>query len=503
MSILLTILEISDKFQEASKPYNLQGGGSLMEDLNPVEIIKEGLGRYPLTPIIAETIKFILTNRYESLVIINEKGEIEFIDRPTEKFFDLSRGEAKGKKISELIPFSELPEVVSTGIPHIGKVLITKDRHTLISRFPLFRNGKVIGAFGRVILHSFEELERVKKEADQFRRDLINAERKIKSDYQATYHFDHILGISEKMKKAKELAKRMSKTSSDILIQGESGTGKEMFAHAIHNESKQKSYPFIKLNCPAIPIELAESELFGYERGAFTGAKQEGKPGKFELAEGGTIFLDEIGALPLSIQTKLLRVIQEREIERLGAKKVIKLNFRLITATNTDLKKLAEEGKFRFDLFFRLSKAILTLPPLRERREDIPIYVSHFLNILGKNFGAQIKRVSKDALELLNRYDWPGNVRELANILEQSFYNMKGTEMLDPEHLPEELKNNTMSSHLYQNVGRPLRNIVEEIERENISKTLEYYKGNKRKTAQHLGIQRSVLYLKIKKFGLI
>ncbi len=474
-----------------------------MENNNPIEIIKEGLGQYPLTPIIAETIKFILANRYEGLVIINKKGEIEFIDRPTEKFFDLSRGEAKGKKIQEIIPFSELPEVVSTGIPHIGKVLITRDRHTLISRFPLFRNGEVIGAFGRVILHSFEELERVKKEADQFRRDLLNAERKIKSDYQATYHFDHILGISEKMRKAKELAKRMSRTSSDILIQGESGTGKEMFAHAIHNESKQKSYPFIKINCPAIPIELAESELFGYEKGAFTGAKQEGKPGKFELAEGGTIFLDEIGALPLSIQTKLLRVIQEREIERLGGKKPIKLNFRLITATNTDLRKLAEEGKFRFDLLFRLSKAILTLPPLRERREDIPIYVFHFLNVLGRNFGTQIKTVSKDALELLTQYDWAGNVREVANILEQSFYNMRGTEILDPEHLPEELKKDTTHSHVYQNMGKPLRNIVEGIEKENILKTLDYYKGNKRKTAQHLGIQRSALYLKMKKFGLM
>jgi len=473
-----------------------------MEYIEPIEIIKEGLGSYPLTPIIAEAIKFILTNRYESFVIINEKNEIEFIDRPTEKFFDLSRGEAKGKKISEVIPFSELPEVVSTGIPHIGKVLITKDRHTLISRFPLFRNGKVIGAFGRVILHSFEELERVKKEADQFRRDLLNAERRIKSEYQATYNFDHILGISEKMREAKELAKRMSRTSSDILIQGESGTGKEMFAHAIHNESKQKSYPFIKINCPAIPIELAESEFFGYEKGAFTGARQEGKPGKFELAEGGTIFLDEIGALSLSVQAKLLRVIQEREVERLGGKKPIQLNFRLITATNTDLKKLAEEGKFRFDLFFRLSKAILTLPSLRERREDIPIYVTYFLKILNKSFNKRIKSISGGALDILSQYHWPGNVRELSNILEQSFYNMGYDEILLPDHVPNELKRNINLPYEQQKVGKSLRENLEKIEKENILQTLNYFKGNKRKTAQHLGIQRSVLYLKLKKFGL-
>jgi transcriptional regulator with PAS, ATPase and Fis domain len=474
-----------------------------MDHTDPLEIIKEGLGGYPLTPLIAEAIKFFLTNRYENLVIINEYGEIEFMDRITEKFYNLSRGEAKGKRIIEVIPYSELQEVVSTGIPHVGKILKAKDHHLLNSRFPLFRNGKIIGAFGKVILSSFEELERVKKEADQYRLSFLNAERKMRSEYQATYNFDNILGISNKMKESKELANRMARTYSDILIQGESGTGKELFAHAIHNESKQKLYPFIKINCPAIPIEIAESELFGYEKGAFTGAKQEGKPGKFELAEGGTIFLDEIGALPLSIQAKLLRVIQEREIERLGSKKPRKLKFRLITATNIDLKKLAEDGKFRFDLFFRLSKAILSLPPLRERKEDVPVYVSHFLKVLNKNLGTQIKTISNDALEVLSQYDWPGNVRELANILEQSFYNMRGTETLSPKHLPKELKNNIPPSHLNQKIGKPLKEFIGEIERSNILKTLEYYGGNKRKTAQHLGIQRSVLYLKMKKFGLM
>ena len=474
-----------------------------MDHADPIEVIKEGLGGYPLTPLIAEAIRFFLTNRYENLVIINENGEIEFIDRLTEKFFNLPRGGAKGKNILEVVPYSELQDVVSTGIPHVGKILKVKDRHLLNSRFPLYRNGKIIGAFGKVILSSFEELERVKKEADQYKLYFLKAERKMKSEYQATYNFDNILGISDEIAKTKELAHRMARTYSDILIQGESGTGKELFAHAIHNESKQRSYPFIRINCPAIPIEIAESELFGYEKGAFTGAKQEGKPGKFELAEGGTIFLDEIGALPLSIQSKLLRVIQEREVERLGSKKTLKLEFRLITATNTNLKKLAEEGKFRFDLFFRLSKANLDLPPLRGRREDISIYVSHFFKILNKSFGGRLKTVSREALEILSQYRWPGNVRELANILEQSFYNMGYDEILLPDHLPNELRNNVLGSHSYQKIGQPLRKIVEEAERDNILKTLEHYKGNKRKTAQHLGIQRSVLYLKLKRFGLM
>jgi len=470
---------------------------------DPMEIIKEGLGNYSLTPLIAEAIKFYLKNRYESLIVVNESEEIEFMDNLTEKFFNLSSGEARGKKILEIVPFSELPEVLSTGIPHIGKVLKVKERYRLNSRFPLYRDDKIIGAIGKVILSSFDELERVKKEAEQSRLNLLNAERRIRNEYQASYTFDHILGISKKMREAKELAMRMARSYSDILIQGESGTGKEMFAHAIHNESKQKSYPFIKINCPAIPIELAESELFGYEKGAFTGARQDGKPGKFELAEGGTILLDEIGALPLSIQAKLLRVIQEREIERLGSKKPLKLRFRLITSTNLDIKKLSDEGKFRIDLFFRLSKAILHLPPLRERKEDIPIYISHFLNVFNKNFGTQIKVVSKEALDLLNRHDWPGNVRELANILEQSFYTMRGAEIISPDHLPEGLKGNIISLRLHQKISKPLRKIIDETERDHIFETLNYYKGNKRKTAQHLGIQRSTLYSKLKKFGLM
>ena len=473
-----------------------------MDHADPVETIKEGLGGYLLTPLIAEAIRFFLTNRYENLVIINENGEIEFMDRLTEKFFNLSRGEARGRNLLEVIPYSELQEVVSTGIPHVGKILKVKDRHLLNSRFPLYKDGKIIGAFGKVILGSFDELERVKKEADQYRLNFLNAERKMKSEYQATYNFDNILGISDQMTRTKELAKRMARIYSDILIQGESGTGKELFAHAIHNESKQKSYPFIKINCPAIPIDIAESELFGYEKGAFTGAKQEGKPGKFELAEGGTIFLDEIGALSLSIQAKLLRVIQEREVERLGGKKPLKLKFRLITATNVDLKKLAEEGKFRFDLFFRLSKAILNLPPLRERQEDVPIYISHFFKILNKNFGTQKKTFSKEICDILSQYDWPGNVRELANVLEQSVYNMGSAEVLSPDHLPSELKMNHSKPSLIQESGSSLRKTLEGIEKNKILETLRYYKGNKRATAKHLGIQRSVLYLKMKKFGL-
>ncbi len=473
-----------------------------MEHITFVKTIKKGLGAYPLTTVIAEAIKISLTNNYESLIIVNNKGLIEFMDPLTEKFFNLSTGEGKGKHIKKVNPYSELPDVISTGSPYVG-ISKNRGRNTVISRFPIIKNGKVIGAFGRAILPSAEELERLQLEAERLREGLLKAENKIKRDYQTTYNYDHILGISKNIIAQKELAKRMARTNSDILIQGESGTGKEMFAHAIHAGSKLRVSPFIRINCPAIPPEIAESELFGYEKGAFTGANHGGKPGKFELAEGGTIFLDEIGTLPLSIQAKLLRVVQEREVERLGSKKTLKLNFRLISATNIDLKKLAEEEKFRFDLYFRLSKAILTLPPLRDRKEDIPIYVNHFIKLLNNKFETKIKSISREALDLLVKYHWPGNVREVMNVIEQSYYNMHGAEVLCPEHFPNDLKMNLPEPRSSQKKEKPLRNILEDAEKENILNALRINNGNKRKTASQLGIQRSALYLKIKKFGLI
>jgi transcriptional regulator with PAS, ATPase and Fis domain len=382
----------------------------------------------------------------------------------------------------------------------MNKLFKVRDLYLLNSRFPLIRNGKIIGVVGRVRSSSFEELERLRREAERFRAGLLKAEKRIRSEYQATYTFDDILGKSDRVRQQKELAKRMARSHSDILISGESGTGKELFAHAIHNESEQRSFPFIKVNCQAIPVEIAESELFGYEKGAFTGARQEGKPGKFELAEGGTIFLDEIGALPVSVQAKILRVIQEREVERLGGKKAVKLNFRLIAATNIDLKQLAEEGKFRLDLIFRLSKAVLTLSPLRERKEDIPVYVAHFVKILNKTtFEGPIKSVSEDVMKVFDQYDWPGNVRELANSLEQSFYNMAYEEVLRPEHLPNEFEKSVPLEPPQPVVEETLKAFVDGLEKDRIVKALEYCKGNKKKAAEHLGIQRSVLYSKMRR----
>lgn len=465
-------------------------------------IIEDVLGDYTLTPVIAQVVRFIFANKFESMAIVNEKCEVEYLDNATERFFGIPHASAKGKYINDVIPESGLRDVLRSKTAHIGQVFQVQGQRRIVSRYPLMNRGKMVGAFGKVILHSLEELERVRGEANRLKRRAINAERKILNEYKTKYSFKDILGKSDKIKRAVDMASKMAKAGADVLIQGESGTGKELFAQAIHSENRRNATPFVRVNCPAIPFEMAESELFGYEKGAFTGAKESGKPGKFELAEGGTIFLDEMGALPISIQAKLLRVIQEREIERLGGQKLIRLNFRLIAATNTDLNTMIEQGRFRADLYYRLSKGFLHVPPLRDRPEDIPIYLKHFLNILTGRIGTNVKAVSNEALDSLTRYAWPGNVREFSNILEQAIFRAGSDEVLQIYHLPKQVRRPLEDPVYPLDTGKSLKEKMEVVEKTIITEALEHNNGNKRETARQLGIQRSALYMKLKKYGL-
>ena len=253
------------------------------------------------------------------------------------------------------------------------------------------------------------------------------------------------------------------------------------------------------MNCPSIPFELAESELFGYERGAFSGAKNEGKPGKFELAEGGTVFLDEIGSLPLGIQAKLLRVLQEREIEKLGGGNTIKVNFRLIAATNVRLSELITTERFRADLFYRLDQVPIKIPPLRERSEDIALFIRYFLEKINRRLNTNISRISDEAFNIMTNYKWPGNVRELANVLEQSILNVRQGDAIQPENLPSFIFE---KSYSVNENDSSLKNVLLDAERQAVERALAITSGNKRRAAKLLGIQRCVLYQKLKKHRL-
>ncbi|BCB96193.1 acetoacetate metabolism regulatory protein AtoC [Dissulfurispira thermophila] len=317
---------------------------------------------------------------------------------------------------------------------------------------------------------------------------------RLKKDLGKCYCFPNIIGESDAMKKVFSLIQKVADSDSTALILGESGTGKELIATTIHYQSKRKDKPLIKINCAAMPDGLIESELFGHEKGAFTGAIKR-KPGRFELANGGTIFLDEIGDIPLSTQAKILRVIQERQFERVGGTETLNVDVRIIAATNKDLDEEVKKGNFRDDLYYRLNVIPVTLPPLRERKEDIPYLVDFFLNKCKNKLSRNI-RFSKDAMDILLKYDYPGNIRELENIVERCA-TLSASDIIQKEDLPSFVfEKSDNIKHVY------LSDVAAEAEKEHIIRILKTTKGNKTRAAEVLGISRKTLWEKMNLYGI-
>jgi len=302
------------------------------------------------------------------------------------------------------------------------------------------------------------------------------------------FNFEEIIGKSNSINRVLEMIKNVASTPATVLITGESGTGKELIARAIHKNSLRKDGPFVVVNCAAFSLNLLESELFGHEKGAFTGAISR-RIGRFEMANGGTIFLDEIGEMDLSIQTKLLRVLQEKEFERVGSSKTIKVDARILTATNKDLKREVKEGRFREDLFYRINVFNIDVPPLRERKEDIPLLVEHFINKYNKILNKRVKKVSTKAMDFLIDYNYPGNIRELENIIERSII-MAKDEIVDENYF----------YFIEQERKFEKKGTLKDVEKELIIKYLIQNKGNRTKTAEILGISRRSLQNKIKEY---
>jgi len=320
-----------------------------------------------------------------------------------------------------------------------------------------------------------------------------------KIDSGVKYTLDDILGESQQIINLKEKVKMVSNSDISILIRGESGTGKELFAHSIHQLSSRSQKPFIKVNCGAIPENLLESELFGYEEGAFTGAKKGGKKGKFQLANGGTLFLDEIGDMPLSMQVKLLRALQDGEIEPIGSTKSISVNVRIIAATNRPLENMIEEKRFREDLFYRINVVPFSVPPLRERAEDLTLLIAYFIDKVTNRLGKRIAGIESNVLEILKSYSWPGNIRELENVIEAAVHLTKG-EQITLDSLPDYLQSQTA---IYRFRNKKLKDIVEETEQWVLKQSLERNKDDKALVGRELGISRSTLYEKLNKYGLL
>ncbi len=330
-------------------------------------------------------------------------------------------------------------------------------------------------------------------------RTLRDENQQLREELGARYQFDNIVGRSPAMREVFSTVIRVAPTRATVLLAGESGVGKDMIARAIHHHSPRAEKPFVKINCTSIPENLMESELFGYEKGAFTGANIS-KPGKFEQADTGTVFLDEIGDVPNSIQVKLLRVLQEREFERLGSNKTRHIDVRVLAATNVDLRAALEQGTFREDLYYRLNVMPISIPSLRERKEDIPYLAEHFIKKLAKDLGSPVTGISDGAIERLVQYYWPGNVRELENVLERSMV-LASNPVLQPEDIRLDMqlrsKVQTASEHFL-----PEGMTLDEYEKSIIKEALKRASGNKSQAARLLGLTRNALRYRLTQMGM-
>jgi transcriptional regulator with PAS, ATPase and Fis domain len=447
-----------------------------------------------------ELLEALLDNPHESQILVDAQGIVRFISSHNEPLYRTSQGESIGRHILELNPDSELPRVLRTGRAEIGRLFRLHGKERFVARIPLRdREGNVVGAVGKLLFWHPEKVKQMVRQLEVMESRLDYYQKELHTVYSSRYSMRRIVGESRPLREAKRVAAQAAASDLDVLITGETGTGKEVFAHAIHLQSARGGRPLVRVNCASIPQELFESELFGYEAGAFTGAQKKGKPGKFELADKGTIFLDEVGDLPLALQAKLLRVIQEREVERLGGTRTLKLDFRVIAATNRDLQAMMEAGQFRRDLFYRLNIFPLATPPLREIREDIPPLAYHLLAQVRQVHSEAPRRISPEAMQCLVDYDWPGNVRELKNALERAV-TVAREGLIQPEHLPQELR---QVDHPATRVKpAPLRQEVASAERRAIERALSFASGNRSLAARLLGIHRSGLHQKMRALGI-
>ncbi|WZL72411.1 sigma-54-dependent Fis family transcriptional regulator [Clostridiaceae bacterium 35-E11] len=366
---------------------------------------------------------------------------------------------------------------------------------------PMIVDGELRGSVA--VLHDISEIKRLTYELDQAKQIIRKLE--------AKYTFDDIIGEDEQLKLAIENAKKAAKTPATIMLRGESGTGKELFAHAIHDASNRKYRQFVRVNCAAISENLLESELFGYEEGAFTGARKGGKKGLFEQANGGTIFLDEIGEISLSTQAKLLRVLQEKELVKVGGNRPVNIDVRVIAATNLDLERAIKEGRFREDLYYRLNVIPIIIPPLRHRRKDIGLLACHLIKKFNQEYGRSVQKISPKAIDRLMILDWPGNVRELENYIGRAMINMKFNEtIMHDHHLPTveiQAERKNMDFHRddteEQILDKTLDEVLEETEKKYIVAVLQEKQNNRTEAAKHLGISIRSLYYKLNRYKIV
>ncbi|MDF2679133.1 MAG: sigma-54-dependent Fis family transcriptional regulator [Brevibacillus sp.] len=456
-------------------------------------------------------LRTLMDTMSEATTIVDSRNVVQYWNRAAENIYEIDRAQVIGTSLDEHFASESirLLDALQQGtsvqrVYHIPR----PDSHVLINAAPIRLEGAIIGAIS--IEQDITELVRLNEELAHTTAHLHTLQQEMSRFHAADDPFYSIKGHSASIHAAISSAQKVAQTDATVLIYGESGVGKELFAKAIHQASRRREKPFIAINCGAIPAALFESELFGYQGGAFTGAEKKGKPGKLELAHGGTLFLDEIGELPLELQVKLLRALQERQFYRVGGTEPITVNTRIVAATNRHLEQMVTDGRFREDLYYRLNVFSLEIPPLRERREDLPELVQIFIQEYSVVHEQPVPRIASEVMQSLFDYSWPGNIRQLRNVIERlSILQENG--VIQPEHLPSAIRSQQAmeSVSVYQPsvLSRPAPHAMfspapSGTERERIVAALARTYGNKKAAAELLGISRGTLYNKMKKYGL-
>lgn len=444
---------------------------------------------------------------FPNFIVVDADAIIVYMNNIYARFLGIQQEDAIGKHVSQVIPNTRMDIIVKTGVAEYGSIMKFYDHEkkqfvTLVcNRIPIFSDGKIIGAVAATTLNNIFEADMLYREIERMKQENKNMEEKLNSYKMNLNPLENIIGTSEAIKEIKKYIVDYAKSNLPILLTGETGVGKEVFANAIHQSSNRFLNNYVKINCAAIPHDLLESELFGYAGGAFSGAEKGGKIGKFELSNNGTLLLDEIGEMPMSLQTKILRVLQENELERIGSIKTIKLNLRVICSTNCDLEDLVEKKLFREDLYYRINAVKITIPPLRERLTDIPVLCNHFIDKINSMEMLSVKGISEDVLNKFKEYNWPGNVRELEHTIHRAV-------ILCKDNVIQEKHCKFFIDKLYQtkikSISRDnsLKNITSNTEINAIIVALNKSHGNKSEAAKLLNIDRSLLYSKIKKYNI-
>lgn len=456
--------------------------------------------------------KILFDTGKKAVVFIDKDGFIVKLNDAYEKNLNKSKAEVLGENIAKVIENTRLDIVARTGIAEINQLHHACGLTVISDRFPIFENNECVGAVGIVNFNDNSEIKNILTLFEEQQNKIQQYENELRSYRTGRYVFSDIIGSSSLITKAKNEALKAASADIDVLIQGETGTGKELFAHSIYNASKRRQEAFITINCSAITPSLAESELFGYDPGTFTGADRKGRKGKFEQANKGVILLDEIGDMPLELQPKLLRVLEDRVITRVGGSKNIHIDVMVIAATNRNLTELIKQGLFREDLYYRLSAFTITIPPLRERKQDIPLLLDHFNNLLSKTFNKPLRLFSNNSIHSLLEHNWPGNVREFYNIIKKAIINAEAHDtelsfenlcLKDEPIKSEKILKIDIATNLTDDSIDNLSDKLVNTEKNLIVEVLSKTSGNKTKTAKILGLNRCTLYRKMKKYNLV